>query len=107
MTILLSRNPDLTLSVEIFGALQALYDTFIAINDILPKELAEKKEATRQKNHLRREIGEKMMRCVFNRAKSFWGDDDACLLELGFVPKSMIWTPGKQLQPLTRNLIGR
>ena len=95
------EHPDIALSAVLFGELQTLFDSLIAIGDTLEKEYAEKKETTTNKNVLRIGTGEKLMRWVFHRAKSYMGDDDPKLLELGFVPVSMIWTPGTSLPAVT------
>jgi DNA polymerase V len=40
--------------------------------------------------------GNQILRRVFLRAISYWGNDEPRLLELGFVPKSEIWIKGKK-----------
>ena len=65
---------------------------------LISEEISQRRETTVEKN-IEREKGNKYLRRVFHRAISFWGDNDSRLLELGFVPKSTIWTDDKPHSP--------
>ena len=86
--------PSVTLPAVLFEALRTLSGEYTNIaEDEIRDEEAEKKAATVLKNEVRRR-GEKMFSRLRHRAISLWGDDDPRMLEIGLVPKSMIWTEG-------------
>ncbi len=93
-TNILTEHPDVTLAPALFDELTALIAALRVAKNAVPIERAQESEASVVKRVLMETTGYSILRWVFNRAKSFWGDDDPRLLELGFVPKSMIWTPG-------------
>jgi hypothetical protein len=86
--------PAVELIESLFTELETLRDSVKTIMDKVPDDLRESRLATYAKNTLR-DQGEKLLRQVFHRAVALWSDEDNRLLELGFVPKSMIWTPGQ------------
>jgi len=86
--------PAVTLIASLFEDLRTGRDNINALLETVPVELRESRLATYDKNQLRAQ-GELLLRRVFHRAVALWGDEDNRLLDLGFVPKSMIWTPGE------------
>ena len=85
---------DVTLDAGLFDAFSTLIGALKTAKGKVPKEKAERGEASVEKQVLMATVGMPILRWVYQRAISFWGDEDGRLLELGFLPKSMIWTPG-------------
>jgi len=96
---MLVELPGVELVASLFTELETLYTNFMADYDNVSAEHKESRLAFYNKRVLR-EQGEKLLRQVFHRAVALWGDDDNRLLELGFVPKSLIWTPSEPSEPL-------
>jgi hypothetical protein len=89
------EHPDVALNDVLFDACEALIVALKTAQLAVPKEKAEKSESAVEKRVLMETTGMHILRWVYQRAISFWGDEGPHLLELGFLPKSMIWTPGQ------------
>ncbi len=61
----------------------------------------EKREASQAFDNKQNEFttGSDRLKIIYNMAKIVWGNDDPRLFELGFVPKSAIWTENKPPHP--------
>jgi hypothetical protein len=92
------EHPDILLPAVPFEDLRTKLTSFSVTTGEISEEVSQKREATVEKN-LERGMGNKYLSRGFHRALAFWGDNDSRLLELGFVPKSMIWTDNKPYSP--------
>jgi hypothetical protein len=87
--------PEVVLPGVPFEKLRASLTSLKNALEPASRERAEKKAAIAKVKTLRAE-GNQILRRVFLRAISYWGNDDPRLFELGFVPKSSIWTKKKK-----------
>jgi len=110
------------LLIDVIKAFKKQHDLFIAAGD--PRVIAdaivtqmvtlkdemddmattagtEKLEASQAFDNKQNEFttGSDRLKIIYNMAKIIWGNDDPRLFELGFVPKSAIWTENKPPHP--------
>ncbi|MGC9314952.1 MAG: hypothetical protein ACP5G4_04885 [bacterium] len=90
--------PGLTLPALPFDRLRDQMESMKGFLDQVQRERAERKAATSRLRHVRGECV-KLLRWVYLRAVSHWGNDDPRLLQLGMVDKSGIWTKKKPKPP--------
>ncbi len=90
--------PGLTLPALPFDRLRDQMESMKGFLDQVQRERAERKAATARLRHIRGECV-KLLRWVYLRAVSHWGNDDPRLLQLGMVDKSGIWTKKKSKPP--------
>ena len=95
---IVAEHPEIVLPAAPFDDLRTFFNAMDTNIRKIDDEVAESREASVNKSETRIQ-GEKYLRQVYHRAVAFWGDNDSKLLELGFVPASMIWTENKPPHP--------